>query len=182
MSDSKTDVQTIAATPHLKLVTRDGWSYVQRCQATGVVTVIPRSSKGIVFVEQFRPPVQASVIEFPAGLAGDIEGKRNESLEAAARRELLEETGFEAQNITEIFTGPSSAGLTDELITFFMATGLNRKTPGGGDGSENITVHEIPESEVQSWLQEKVSRGCLLDSRLFSGLYFVGQPFLRFVP
>ncbi|MEC8160118.1 MAG: NUDIX hydrolase, partial [Planctomycetota bacterium] len=115
MSDSKTDVQTIAATPHLKLVTRDGWSYVQRCQATGVVTVIPRSSKGIVFVEQFRPPVQASVIEFPAGLAGDIEGKRNESLEAAARRELLEETGFEAQNMTEIFTGPSSAGLTDEL-------------------------------------------------------------------
>ena len=73
MQQVDSEIQTIAATKHLRLVSRGGWSYVQRPNATGVVTIVPRTAEGkIIFVEQFRPPVQAPVIEFPAGLAGDV--------------------------------------------------------------------------------------------------------------
>lgn len=183
MQQADSDIQKIAATKHLQLVSRGGWSYVQRPNATGVVTVVPRTSDGrIIFVEQFRPPVQASVIEFPAGLAGDVAGHESESLERAAHRELLEETGYRAGGLKLLFAGPSSAGLTDELITFFLATDLERVNSGGGDHTESIVVHAVAEDQVHSWLQEKVAAGCLLDSRLFTGLYFLSQPFLSFVP
>lgn len=183
MTQADSEVQKIAATKHLELVSRGGWSYVQRPNATGVVTVVPRTSDGkIILVEQFRPPVQAPVIEFPAGLAGDVAGHENESLESAAHRELLEETGYRAGDLTLLFSGPSSAGLTDELITFFLATDLEQVDDGGGDSSESIVVHAVAEDELHNWLQAKVAAGCLLDSRLFSGLYFLNQPFLSFVP
>lgn len=182
MQQVDSEIQTIAATKHLRLVSRGGWSYVQRPNATGVVTIVPRTAEGkIIFVEQFRPPVQAPVIEFPAGLAGDIAGHESESLENAAQRELLEETGFRAGQLKLLFSGPSSAGLTDELITFFLATDLEQVGSGGGDSSESIVVHAVAEDELHSWLQAKVAEGCLLDSRLFSGLYFLSQPFLSFV-
>ena len=176
MPSNKPLPDIVCETPHLSLVTRNGWSYVQRRGTTGVVTVVPRTDDDeIVFVEQFRPPVQANVIEFPAGLAGDIEGQESETLETAARRELLEETGYEAGTMRELFSGPSSAGLTDEVITFFLATGLQRVDEGGGDASESILVHCIARTDLGTWLNAKVESGCMLDSRLFSGLYFVGE-------
>jgi len=163
----------IAETPHLQLVRRGGWSFVRRKSTTGVVTIVPvTDQQEVVLVEQYRPPVETSVIEFPAGLAGDMTGAEDETLEAAAQRELLEETGFEATRWTRLFSGPSSAGLTDEVITFFLATGLRRCHAGGGDASENIQVHLVPLATVESWLAERVAAGCLIDSRLFSGLYF----------
>ena len=97
----------------------------------------------------------------------------DESLELAARRELLEETGFEAESMKRLFSGPSSAGLTDEVITFFLADGLKQVGPGGGDESERIVVHRVPMKELDAWLAAKVDAGCLLDARLFSGLYFL---------
>lgn len=166
--------KVVAETPFLRLVSRGGWSFVQRTGTSGVVTIVALTERDeVVLVEQFRPPVQARVIEFPAGLSGDLAGFENESLELAARRELLEETGYEADSLERLFCGPSSAGLTDELITFFLATGLRRVTDGGGDESERITVHQIPMTRLDDWLNDRVDEGCLLDARLFSGLYFL---------
>lgn len=163
----------IAETSHLQLLRRGGWSFVRRKSSTGVVTIVPVTDEHeVVLVEQYRPPVGTSVIEFPAGLAGDVSGAEDESLETAARRELLEETGYEATRWTRLFSGPSSAGLTDEVITFFLATGLRRRHAGGGDDSESIQVHLVPLAQVEGWLAERVAMGCMIDSRLFSGLYF----------
>lgn len=167
-------VKVVAETKFLRLVSRGNWSFVQRTGSSGVVTVVALTEHDeVVLVEQFRPPVQARVIEFPAGLSGDLAGCENESLELAARRELLEETGYEAESLERLFCGPSSAGLTDEVITFFLATGLKQVASGGGDESENITVHHIPMNILDDWLRDRVDEGCLLDARLFSGLYFL---------
>ncbi|MCA9106382.1 MAG: NUDIX hydrolase [Pirellulaceae bacterium] len=167
-------IKVISQTPFLRLVTIGSWSFVQRAGTSGVVTVVARTPEDeVLLVEQFRPPVQARVIELPAGLAGDIAGSEDESLELAARRELLEETGFEAESMKRLFSGPSSAGLTDEVITFFLADGLKQVGPGGGDESERIVVHRVPMKELDAWLAAKVDAGCLLDARLFSGLYFL---------
>jgi ADP-ribose pyrophosphatase len=127
----------------------------------------------VLLVEQRRPPVNAWVVELPAGLAGDDEGLPQESLAAAARRELIEETGYDAGRIEQVFEGPSSAGLTDEIVTFLVATDLVKIAPGGGVGGENIVVHEIPRESVFPWIESRRREGRMVDARLYTGLYLL---------
>ena len=166
----------IAQTKHLRLVDRDGWSFVQRIGATGVVCIVATTADGrLILVEQYRPPVQKSVIDLPAGLAGDLDDQPDETLQQAAERELLEETGYIARDWTELVTVASSAGLTDEVVTFFLAENLERRTPGGGDASEDIRVREIPLADIQCWLKDAVTTGKLIDARVYAGLHILSD-------
>jgi ADP-ribose pyrophosphatase len=122
----------------------------------------------VILVEQRRPPVNRNVIELPAGLAGDIAGAEQESLLEAAQRELLEETGYTASRWSELTSGYSSPGLTDESIVLFLAEGLTKTAVGGGDETEAITIHEIPMNHVLPWLKE---HGHSADLKLLAGLY-----------
>ena len=79
----------------------------------------------LLLVEQFRVPVDGPVIELPAGLSGDTDDP-NESLQIAAERELLEETGYSAESWTELATVTSSAGMTNEQVTIFRAAELQK--------------------------------------------------------
>ena len=168
-----TDV-VIAQTKHVRLVDRDGWSFAQRIGNTGVVCILAETSDGrLILVEQYRPPVQKTVIELPAGLAGDLAGQADETLRQAAERELLEETGYVARNWRQHVSVVSSAGITDEVVTFFLAEHLERRSAGGGDASEDIRVHEIPLADIERWLNQAVTMGKLIDSRVYAGLYFM---------
>ena len=157
---------------HIQLVRRDKWEYAKRKNLTGIVAITAVTDDGkLVLVEQYRPPVGARVIELPAGIAGDVAGQESENLAAAAQRELMEETGYQAAEMTEVGAGAASAGLSDEIITLFLAAGLRKTGTGEGDGSEEITVHEIPLADLPVFLDEKVREGCLVDLKVYSGLY-----------
>ena len=91
----------------------------------------------------------------------------------AAKRELFEETGYEAAEMRIVFNGPSSAGLSDETITFLLATGLQKTGPGGGDGHESIILHVVPLAEAWSFLERKQLAGSLVDSRVPTCLYLL---------
>ena len=162
----------------VRLLIKGGWEYVERPNCTGVVIIVAMTADGkLLFTEQFRIPVGKSVIEFPAGLVGDRTGQETEVLEVAAARELLEETGYEAQQITPLTSGPTSAGLSNELVTLVQAVGLTRRSVGGGEGSERITVHEVPLDEVERWLGQMRDAGKLVDPKVYAGLYFLkAQP------
>jgi ADP-ribose pyrophosphatase len=164
----------IAETTHLRFLNRGGWSYVERNNSTGVVCILARTSENrIILVEQHRPPVDCKVIELPAGLAGDLVDQADEQLEVAARRELLEETGYQAEQLRRATAVTSSAGLTNEVVTMFIADGLKKVAPGGGDESENIIVHEVALDEIDDWLIRAQASGKLVDSRVYAGLYFL---------
>lgn len=168
--------QIIAETRFLRLIKRGRWDFVQRVNTTGVVCLFPLTTDArVILVEQFRPPVNAPVIEFPAGLAGDLEGQEGEALETAALRELVEETGYQAGTIIPLGSTVSSAGLTDETVHFFLARDLTKVSAGGGDESERIIVHAVPFVEIEQWLQAAEKRGCLLDARIYAGLYFLSK-------
>jgi ADP-ribose pyrophosphatase len=137
------------------------------------VAIVPVTGKGeFVLVEQYRIPVAAPVIEVPAGLADVVDG-RNEPLEEAARRELLEETGYDAPRLQYLFTGPPSAGLSSEVVTFYLATDVQRVEAGGGDANENIQVHTVPLAAVDDWLEQQANSGKLIDPKVYTGLYAV---------
>ena len=168
------DVQTVAEGRFISLVRRGTWEYVTRRNATGVVIVVPLTDEGkLIFVEQFRPPVNKTVIEFPAGLSGDIAGEEDEALAKAAARELEEETGYCAGRLEQVYAGPSSAGLCDEVSTIFLARELTRTADGGGVDGENITVHEISVDDAHTWLADRQREGFYVAARVYTGLYFL---------
>jgi ADP-ribose pyrophosphatase len=175
-SDSR-KLETLASGKYLKLV-RDGrWEFVQRTNTTGVVAIVPVTDAGeIILTEQYRAAVQCPVIELPAGLAGDIPGTEDEALAIAAQRELLEETGYEAARWTLVVHGPPSAGMSDECVAVFLAEGLTRVHAGGGDDTENITVHAVPVADAVPWLQAAAEQGKMIDPKVYAGLFFASRP------
>lgn len=159
---------------HLSLIREGHWEYAARVNATGAAIIVAvTDERAVVLVEQYRIPVHARTVEFPAGLIGDEPGQNGEAHADAARRELLEETGFAAEHMEVLTHGPASSGLGSELVTLFRASGLRRAGKGGGVDKEDITVHEVPLDGVDAWLEAKAKAGVLVDPKTYAGLYFI---------
>lgn len=166
--------KVLARGKFLELVDEGGWEYVQRHGASGVVLIVATTERReLVLVEQYRVPVHNRVIELPAGLVGDVPEHAAEPLERAAARELEEETGFVARTWQRLVDIPSAVGVSTEVATFFRATGLERIGKGGGDHTEDITVHLVPLDEIRLFLAEKLAAGKLVDPRIYAALYFI---------
>jgi ADP-ribose pyrophosphatase len=160
---------------YLRLVEEGGWEFTERVGSSGVVVIVALTDQEeIVLVEQHRPPLKSRVLELPAGLAGDKDDFRDEAFEAAAGRELEEETGYRASSIRCLANGPSAVGSSNTLIHFYLATGLQRTGEGGGDADEDIQVHVVPLREAARFAAAKESSGILVDPKLYAGLYFAG--------
>ncbi len=159
---------------YLKFINDNSWEYVERKNCSGVAGILAVNDiDEVILVEQFRKSINKNLIEFPAGLVGD--SGENEAIETAALRELEEEAGYSATKATIVAEGPTSSGLTSETITLVYAEGLKKVSAGGGIESENITVHEIPLKQIDSWLKQKESEGCLIDLKVYAGLYLLNS-------
>lgn len=166
--------QTLAEGRHLRFVVRKGWEFVERPGIAGIVVIVGTTRRGRwVLVSQWREPVGAWVVEWPAGLAGDAPGGPAEDLAAAARRELREETGFEAAELEPILTGPPSPGISDEVVTFFRAKGLVRVARGGGVGDEGVRTHVVAPGGLEDWLATMRMHGALVDPKVLTGAYIL---------
>jgi ADP-ribose pyrophosphatase len=135
-----------------------------------VAIVAVTRDRELVLIEQYRPPVDAHVIELPAGLSGDIEGQESEAFVQAAKRELVEETGYASTDWATLGSGSVSAGLTDEQVEIFLARDAYKVGPGGGDESEDITVHLVPLRQATRWLQARRLGGTLIDHKVITGV------------
>lgn len=157
-------------------VCRDGtWDFVRRPHSTfsvGILAVTP--DEEIVLVEQTRIPIAGRAIEIPAGLVGDEPDHQGESLEATARRELLEETGYRAGKMEFLIRSPSTPGLAREFMNIFLATDLVRETEGGGIEGEDIIVHHVPIRGLRAWLSAKQEKGIHIDARIHAALWLAG--------
>jgi ADP-ribose pyrophosphatase len=156
----------------LRVIKCGRWEYAERLGTTGAVAIVALTDDAkLVLTEQYRIPVGCRVVELPAGLAGDVPEQAAEAFAEAARRELLEETGYEAREMVCLASGPPSAGLASEIVTLFRATGLRRVAGGGGDAHEQIQVHEVPLANIDQWLKERMAQGALVDPKVYAGLY-----------
>jgi ADP-ribose pyrophosphatase len=167
------EARTVYSGKYLRMKVRGTWEYAERTHAGGLAAIIiaVTPDDNLLFVEQFRVPLQARTIEMPAGLVGDVHA--GESLELSAARELEEETGWRPAHCEVLMIGPTSAGMSTERIAFVRATGLTRIHSGGGDASEDITVHEIPRADAPRWLTQKMAEGFEMDAKMWAGLWLV---------
>ena len=70
--------------------------------------------------------------------------------------------------------GPPSAGLSDEVVTFFRAAGLARVAAGGGVGGEAITVRLVPLATAGEWIAEWTEESArLVDPKVWAGLWWL---------
>jgi ADP-ribose pyrophosphatase len=170
---NKEEHRTVWEGKYLRVKMCGRWEYAERPNSpAGIVIIALTPERELIFTEQYRVPVKKRTIELPAGLAGD-EHYSGEAFVSAARRELLEETGYEAEHWEELGGGPPSAGLSNEMVFFFRARNLRQTGQGGGEGSEQIEVHKVPLADVKSWLDAKAQEGLLIDPKIFAGLYFL---------
>jgi len=169
-----TETETLCNGKWLRLKRRGRWEYAERTNPGGGVMIIAVTpGDRVLFVEQYRPAIESMTIEMPAGLVGDIATSAGESAVDAAHRELVEETGYRAGRIEFLMEGPTSAGMSNEILAFVRAHDLVRVEAGGGDETEEITVHEVPRREAAAWLVERIRAGYSIDPKMFAGLYML---------
>lgn len=138
------------------------WEAVERVNCDGIVAIVPVTGEGeMILIRQFRPPVDAYVIEFPAGL-----NDRGENAEEVASRELLEETGYEAKEMTFLAKGPLSSGSSREVLTVYLAKGLEFKGIVQREETEDIEVMKIPVDAVFETLSRLAEEGNLVDLKI----------------
>lgn len=169
------NAELIGGGKHLRLLRlASGWEYTERVKAKWAVVVVAVTDEGkLLLIEQFRPPVGCRVLELPAGLVGDEAD--DEQAEDAARRELLEETGFAADRFETLAKGPISPGLSNELIMLMGARSARRIAQGGGIGDEQIEVHEVALDQVAHFARMREMKGVMVDPKIFSGLHFANS-------
>ncbi|HVX86199.1 MAG TPA: NUDIX hydrolase [Phycisphaerae bacterium] len=166
---------SLARGKFLELVNVNGWEYVRRIRGrTPIAIAALTPDNRILLISQYRAPLEAVCIEIPAGLVGDH--SQQESWQEAAARELLEETGWSASSFELLCHGPTSAGLTSEQIMLVRARQLVKVGPAAGDGSEQITLHEIPLPDVHAWLDDRARRNFPIDPKVYAALYFLSRP------
>ncbi|WP_158882055.1 NUDIX hydrolase [Rhodanobacter sp. L36] len=173
-ADANAPVETLHEGKWLSLRKRGRWEYAERNNPGGAVIILAVTPQDtVLFVEQYRVSILQNTIEMPAGLVGDVLEQADEGALLAAQRELEEETGYRCQHVEFVHCGPSSSGMSTEMITFVRAWDLEKVGPGGGDETENIVVHEVPRSEAGGWLFARAAEGYSIDPKLFAGLWFI---------
>lgn len=85
----------------------------------GVVIACKPAPDQVMLIRQYRYAIDEELIELPAGRLN-----KDEDRLAAAKRELIEETGFEATNWTELPPIYSAPGFCTELLTCYLATDI----------------------------------------------------------
>jgi len=157
----------------LRLMRRGRWEFAERVHGHGMAVIIIAATPDdeVLFVEQYRVPLGKRTIEMPAGLVGDEHD--DDTLTAAARRELVEETGYEASHVEVLLIGPTSSGMSSERIAFVRATGLRKVGEGGGTADEQITVHRVPRAQAPAWLMRMHADGYEVDLKLWGGLWML---------
>jgi 8-oxo-dGTP pyrophosphatase MutT (NUDIX family) len=129
----------------------------------GAVSVVPLDGDDVVLVRQYRAAVEKDLLEIPAGKRDVVDEPPAET----ARRELVEEIGFTADDLVPLATFYNSVGFSDEFSHVFLATGL-RPVPMDRQGPEemHMTIERIPVDEVAS----AIATGRIVDAKTIIGL------------
>jgi ADP-ribose pyrophosphatase len=149
------------------------WEYVERIGCNCIVGVVAiTDDESVIVARQFRPPLGGYVVELPAGLC-----EPNEPPEDAAKRELIEETGYSASELHFLAEGPLSSGLSSEILTAYLATGLSYVGIGDRDETEDIEVMKIPVDSLFEKLEELRTAGNYIDLKIY-GLVSIAKKFI----
>lgn len=119
---------------------------------SGAVAVIPITKDNkIVFVKQYRKPLEKAIIEIPAGKL-----EKGEKPETTAVRELEEETGYTTDQLSFVTSFYTSPGFADELMYIYLTADLQKLDyPVAGDEDEFVEVIELTLEEAKQYIKDE---------------------------
>jgi ADP-ribose pyrophosphatase len=130
----------------------------------GAAVIVPYLGDGrYVLVRQFRHALGRETLEFPAGRLDPGEDPEN-----CARRELAEETGYQARRWRKLFSTHPAPGYTDELLHIYLAQELTAG-PNHPDDDEQLLAIEL--TSVQ--LVHKFQTGEITDSKTVAAILYM---------
>jgi ADP-ribose pyrophosphatase len=127
----------------------------------GAVAVLAVKDNKMIVVEQYRKPIEKSLIEVPAGKL-----EQDEEPLAAARRELEEETGYYCENLSYLCSFYTAPGFSDEIIHLYAADHLE-KGQANPDEGEFLECTSITLEEAQKMIAE----GRIADAKTMMAVY-----------
>jgi ADP-ribose pyrophosphatase len=131
---------------------------------SGSIVVLAFDNRGHILLErQYRHAAQSMMWELPAGRIDE-----GEPVVAAAKRELLEETGYTARSWKKILHFYVSPGFLDETMTIYLARGL-RAGEAQPEADEKIEVHFLPLSKARSM----VLKGTIRDAKTIAAILWL---------
>ena len=138
----------------------------------GVAIAALTDERHVLLVRQYRHAVERICLELPAGtLDRDAAGNKEEPI-LAARRELAEETGYEAAEwrlLARFYTAP---GFATEEMHLYLASGLSPAPHGVGPApDERLELVRLPLAEALAL----TDRGEVEDAKTLVGLLAVGR-------
>ncbi|WP_334352401.1 NUDIX hydrolase [Companilactobacillus sp. HBUAS56257] len=126
----------------------------------GAVAIIPFTDDNkMIFVRQWRTPLEQETLEIPAGKIDSDEGS---DLKEVALREMNEELGLTTDKLEKITAFFASPGYSNEKLTVFKATDLQKvefKRPL--DADEFLNVEELTLEEAK----KQIKAGVICDSK-----------------
>lgn len=130
----------------------------------GAVVIIACLDDGsLLFERQFRYPLHRVFLELPAGKIDP-----GEEILATARRELLEETGYEATRWRHLGVMHPCIGYSNERIEIFLAQGLQERGPAQLDEGEYLTLTRLSLAEAVA----RVLAGEITDAKTITALFW----------
>ncbi|QRV01439.1 NUDIX hydrolase [Arcanobacterium phocisimile] len=140
--------------------------YMTHDDAVAIVAVRPKEATWeVLLIHQYRHASRLMMWEVPAGLC-DVAG---ENVQFAAARELAEETGYSAAQWQQLVRFHASAGVSDEVVTIFLAQDVTVASDVDFDRVEEereITAHWVEIDEVIA----AIYRGHLTSPALVTGV------------
>ena len=113
-------------------------------ESAGFSAVVPVTEEGgVVLVRQWRQPVGSFTLELPGG--GVDKGKDPRE---AARRELLEETGYRAENLSHLVSVRTSPGRSTEVCHLFRCKAVRASSGPRPEPTEFVSAVELPLAEA----------------------------------
>jgi ADP-ribose pyrophosphatase len=129
----------------------------------GAVAAVPLIGDEVVLVRQYRPAIDAEVLEIPAGIR-DVDG---EPLEVTAARELAEEIGMHPGRLEPLCSFYNAVGFSDELIHVYLATDLTDvERTAQGHEEEHMTIERVRLDDAP----RMIASGELRDAKTIIGL------------
>lgn len=134
----------------------------------GAVGIIPITQDNkLVVVEQYRKPLERSIVEIPAGKL-----EPGELPEVTAVRELEEETGLGSKKFNYLQTIATSPGFADEVVHLYVATDLYKiAEPASLDEDEFVEIMTISLEEAE----EMIISGRIFDAKTVIAVMWMRQ-------
>lgn len=127
----------------------------------GSVILAMPDKNNILLIKQFRHPINKFIYELPAGKLN-----LNEDPLICAKRELKEETGYEAKNWNKIISFYTSPGYSSEILHVYLATDLSKGKQELELGERHIQIFSLTFEEAI----EKINKEEIVDGKTIIGI------------